>query len=447
MLIFNLMKMSLKPLNIGIIGNSLAGLTAAYVLRQNDHRVTLLEHFNPTEQSAYQHVPSQNHFDAPFHILNPTLWLNTLLLAELLGINTDHVHTHMSCSWLTSKREVGKTWLKTGRLGGLQTPIPTHPRFNKYAPTLAWGIYRFKWALQKLREMSNTIDLQTWLQQQNLPPLFWHGCILPMLLTLCSCDVANLMKWPAKPLLHFCHVMLQGKNLYRLQGGTQYLVRALQTDNTHIPAQNIQAVWQEHQQVYVKNDLDQIHHFDHVIIATTHAQTSFLDSHQFVQERQLLNQLPYTEGILVNHTDTRLMPNDRQDWSILNYLMSPDAQQQSLTVWLNPIEAALKHTHQPLLQTWQSLMPIPSEHIISQTHLTRSMYTPESLHSILTLQQLQKQASPNQKRVWFCGAWFGGGLPILESAVTSAIDVCNQLGAAWPRLFEQDANSSIQKGQ
>lgn len=435
------MNTSLKPLNIGIIGGGIAALTAAYVLRQNDHHVTLLEHLTHTQLSDHPHALSQSHCDAPFHVLNIALWPNTLLLAKLLGIHANDAHMHMSCSYLTAKQEVGKTWLKTGRLGGLQTPFPTHFRFNKYAPTLAWGVHRFKLALQQLPKISDDLDLQTWLQQQSLPPLFWNGCILPILLAVCACDVANLMKWSAKPLLHFCDVMLQGNNLYRLQGGTSHLSHALQTDSTHLLAQNIQAVWQENGQVFVKNEMNQIHHFDHIIIATASAQTSFLDAHQFAQERQLLSQLTHTKGILINHTDTRLMPKDHQDWSVLNYLMSPDTQQQSFTAWLNPTEASLKHANEPLFQTWQSLIPIQSEHIINQTHLTRPICTPASLKSIHALQQLQKQAAHNQKRVWFCGAWLCDGLPTLESAVTSAIDVCNQLGAAWPRLFEPDTSS------
>lgn len=45
MLIFNLMQISLQPLNIGIIGNGIAGFIAASVLRQNAAFVLKWLHF------------------------------------------------------------------------------------------------------------------------------------------------------------------------------------------------------------------------------------------------------------------------------------------------------------------------------------------------------------------------------------------------------------------
>ena len=171
--------------------------------------------------------------------------------------------------------------------------------------------------------------------------------------------------------------------------------------------------------------------FDHVIVATPTQACGFLDEQQFAQEKQALQQLPYSSGELISHTDSSVMPHQRRDWSPLHYSMRRDFSAHSFSVWLNPIEESLYQQPQAVLQTWNSLSPIKDAAIVHHTSLTRAVCTPESLHTVQQLRSLQADTQA-QRRLWLCGSWSCDGLPVLESAVTSALTVCAQLGATLP---------------
>ena len=149
-------------------------------------------------------------------------------------------------------------------------------------------------------------------------------------------------------------------------------------------------------------------------------------------EKNLLQQLPYNSGELISHTDSSVMPRKRRDWSPLHYSMRRDFSAHSFSVWLNPIETSLSETAPAVFQSWNSLSPIADKTIIQQTCLTRAVCTPTSLQVVKQLQGLQADVQLNQRRLWLCGSWSCEGLPILESAVTSALAVCKQLGAVLP---------------
>ena len=47
-------------------------------------------------------------------------------------------------------------------------------------------------------------------------------------------------------------------------------------------------------------------------------------------------------------------------------------------------------------------------------------------------QELQRRQKAPDRKVYFCGSWSCDGLPILESAVTSAMQIAKNLGAPIP---------------
>ena len=182
----------------------------------------------------------------------------------------------------------------------------------------------------------------------------------------------------------------------------------------------------------MRDAAEHTHAFDHVIVATPTQACGFLDEQQFAHEKQALQQLPYSSGELISHTDSSVMPHQRRDWSPLHYSMRRDFSEHSFSVWLNPIEESLRQQPQAVFQTWNSLSPINDASIVQHTYLTRAVCTPESLLTVKHLQRLQADAPTGQRRLWLCGSWNCDGLPVLESAVTSALTVCQHLGASLP---------------
>lgn len=419
--------MNSAPLHIAIIGSGMAGLTAAYVLGQHGHRVTVFESQAKSGLAAHSTAFGGGMIDAPLRVMNPQLWSHTLALAAHVGLSLYRVRTDMACSWLEDGH-IGATWFSSRRHPRVPVPILGNWRHVAAVPQLAWGLWQLKQALAHRHELDADLSLHAWLQRHPLPNLLWQGCVVPVLLTVCTCDVATLLQWPARRLLHFVDLLLQDAGLYRLHGGTQALASALQQDTLVRCHHAVTAVSQQAQQVWVRDADDQSHRFDHVIVATPTQACGFLDDAQYATEKRLLLQLPYSRGDLVSHTDTSAMPRQRRDWSPLHYSMSRDFQAHSFSVWLNPIEASLANDATPVLQTWNSLTPLQDSAIVQHTHLTRSVCTVDSLRTVKALQNLQA-ASNHTRRLWLCGSWSCDGLPVLESAVTSALSVCQHLGA------------------
>lgn len=409
---------------IAIIGSGMAGLVAAHALDRAHHQVTLFDTHATTGLSAHSHPFAGGTIDAPLRVMNPQLWRHTIALAQSLGIELYRIRTDMACSWVDAE-QMGATWFRSQRRQPFPFPIPSHWHHARVLPVLAWGVYRLRQHLRQLPAYDNSISLQQWLALHPMPQLFWDGCVVPVLLTVCTCDVPTLLQWPAKPLLEFVQLLLQDAGLYRLHGGTQQFAHALQQRIAHRACVQIEAVWQAQEQAYLRTADGQTHDFDHIIVATASQQTGFLDRVQYQRERHCLQQLPHTSGRLVSHTDASCMPRWRRDWAPLHYSMSPDFQRHSFSVWLNPIEESLR-SEAAVFQTWQPMLPIAKSSICHETTLSRAVCTPASLQVVQQLAQLQAQ-SATSRRVWLCGSWWCEGLPILESAVTSAQTVTSWL--------------------
>jgi predicted NAD/FAD-binding protein len=63
---------------------------------------------------------------------------------------------------------------------------------------------------------------------------------------------------------------------------------------------------------------------------------------------------------------------------------------------------------------------------IGHARFERPLVTPDSQAALQALQTLQGQPG---RRVWYCGAFAEPGVPLLESAVRSALRVARALGA------------------
>ena len=136
----------------------------------------------------------------------------------------------------------------------------------------------------------------------------------------------------------------------------------------------------------------------------------------------------FEDGELVIHTDQSAMPPKRKDWAVLSYMMDRKFTRQQFTVWLNSIEPSLVGKS-PIFQTWRPVVDIDPKKVISSVKLTRAVVDSDTIALNKELQERHKAAD---RKVYFCGSWSCDGLPILESAVTSAMKIAENFGAPLP---------------
>lgn len=416
-------------LDIAVIGSGMAGLATARILKDAGHNITIFEALPGRGMDSHSIEFEDGLIDAPLRVMNPHLWKNTLSLATHLGIKTYPVRTYMACSWLFEDRT--ETWLTTSRTRIGNFPIINNRKgIQQYGWRLVKGMLQLKTAIAKFFKSKNQdMTLAEFINRNEIEEVFWHGAVMPVLYTICTCDPKTIGEWPAKPLLVFLRQLTDGDALLRLQGGTPALVDKL------IEGINIQsgaAITHVHQQedgVVVENSAGQSQTFDRVVIATpTTKVQDFLDNQQFAEDIELLKQFKFEQGDLVIHTDQTVMPPKRKDWSVLSYMMDRKFTRQQFTVWLNSIEPTLVGKS-PVFQTWRPVTPIDPKKIISTVTLTRAVVDSKT---VALNKELQQRHHQDNRKVFFCGSWSCDGLPILESAVTSAMHIAEIFGAPLP---------------
>ena len=407
----------------------MAGLATARMLQDAGHHITIFEALPGRGMDSHSLEFEGGLIDAPLRVMNPYLWKNTLSLATHLGIKTYPVRTYMACSWLFEDKT--ETWLTTSRSRIGNIPIINNRKgLQQYGWRLVKGLLQLKVALTKFFKSKNQdISLAEFINRNEIEEVFWHGAVMPVLYTICTCNPKTIGEWPAKPLLIFLRQLTDGDALLRLQGGTPALVDKLIEGIQIEDGSAITLVQEQGYQVRVENAAGYSKLFDRVIVATpTTKIEEFLDPEQFASEIELLKKFKFEQGELVIHTDASVMPPKRKDWAVLSYMMDRKFTRQQFTVWLNSIEPSLVGKS-AVFQTWRPVTDIDPKKVIKSVMLTRAVVDANTVALNKELQQRHLEAN---RKVFFCGSWSCDGLPILESAVTSAMKIAEIFGAPLP---------------
>ncbi|WP_180038240.1 FAD-dependent oxidoreductase [Acinetobacter sp. YH16052] len=416
-------------LDIAVIGSGMAGLATARILQDAGHHITIFEALPGRGMDSHSLEFEGGLIDAPLRVMNPYLWKNTLSLATHLGIKTYPVRTYMACSWLFEDKT--ETWLTTSRSRIGNIPIINNRKgLQQYGWRLVKGLLQLKVALTKFFKSKNQdISLAEFINRNEIEEVFWHGAVMPVLYTICTCNPKTIGEWPAKPLLIFLRQLTDGDALLRLQGGTPALVDKLIEGIKIEDGSAITLVQEQGDQVKVENAAGYSKLFDRVIVATpTTKIEEFLDPVQFASEIELLKKFKFEQGELVIHTDASVMPPKRKDWAVLSYMMDRKFTRQQFTVWLNSIEPSLVGKS-AVFQTWRPVTDIDPKKVIKSVMLTRAVV---DANTVALNKELQQRHLDANRKVFFCGSWSCDGLPILESAVTSAMKIAEIFGAPLP---------------
>ncbi|RJO25202.1 monoamine oxidase, partial [Acinetobacter baumannii] len=339
------------------------------------------------------------------------------------------VRTYMSCSWLFEDRT--ETWLTISRSRIGNFPIINNRKgIQQYGWRLVKGMLQLKTAIHQFFKSKNQdITLAEFINQNDIEEVFWHGVVMPVLYTICTCNPKTIGDWPAKNLLEFLRHLTDGDMLLRMKGGTPAFVDSLIKGIDIHSGSAIKKVELQGEKVLVENEKGDQGTFDRVIVATpTSKLEEFLNPEQFAEDMNLLKQFRFEQGDLVIHTDATVMPPRRKDWSVLSYMMDRKFTRQQFTVWMNAVEPSLVGKN-PVFQTWRPVVDIDPKKVISKVTLTRAVVDSQTIALNKELQQ--RHLEPNRK-VFYCGSWSCDGLPILESAVTSAMHIAEILGAPLP---------------
>lgn len=409
-------------IHVAVIGSGMAGLAAARLCRDAGCRVTVFEAQARRGMDAHSISLQGGLVDVPLRVMSPLAWRHVIALAERVGVQTYPVNTYTTCSWLP-----GDTWFRSSRVPLLNWPVVGSWRYlNRSSWRLLTGFRTLGKAREAMRRDGlGHITLAEFQQRYPQDALFWRGLVLPILTTICTCSEEHLMAWPAGDLLDLLATIVQGDTLRRLKGGTPALVDGLARDLEFVSGSPVTEVKAVAGGMQVRNARGDVARVDTVIVATQANQIGFLDAADWPREHQCLSAIRFDHGELVVHRDTRFMPADRRDWSALHYQMRPDLSEAMFTVWVNPVENSLGNDDPPVFQTWNPLFAPDPQKVIVRVPLARAVVHGGTASALQGLSDLHGEPG---RQLFFCGSWAYPGVPLLESAVRSAIAVVQRLG-------------------
>ncbi|KAG0165627.1 hypothetical protein DFQ30_008202 [Apophysomyces sp. BC1015] len=324
-----------------------------------------------------------------------------------------------------------------------------------------------------LRNPSHSVanmTLGTWFQKHHIHPYFVHQIFVPLFAAVCTNSWQSMLDYPAADILEYMAVGLFQES-YVVACGVQEVVQKLSAPLKHVhlgttivSIRPINNSGIPGPRLALRDSQDQVFEVDHVIFATQgnqamrilqecydHLDPNDANHQQLVHDigRQIamLKPFRYDSSVVINHTDTRLLPRNQQDWQILNLGMIDTSVQPGKSRLIVPYPHdttmtthILNMTHATdnqclYLQTTNPCIPPDPKHIISVSHFERATVTIESkkmVHKYLfeplgnDVNETKIGPCQGSSGFWFVGSYCWKGIPLLEGCVASAQKVVTE---------------------
>lgn len=421
---------------IAVVGAGVAGLTAAWLLRER-HDVVLFERNDyiggHTHTIGVATPQGEVFLDTGFVVHNDRNYPQLEAMFDWLGIETQPSGMSFSVSVAGGRLEYAGSGINTlfGQRRNLVNPafwslINDILRFNKAA----------KRAL--LDDARSLTTLGSWLEQGGYRRGFRDHYLLPMGAAIWSCPPEKMLAFPAASFLRFFEnhglLDLRDRPQWRtVVGGSHNYVRRMRADlgpavRSSTPVKRVSRL---DAAVHIETAQGERESFDDVVLACHADEALRLLSEPSTDENELLGAFSYQHNRAVLHTDSTLMPKRRRVWSSWNYLSDGSTGQAaglSVTYWMN----ALQNLHSST-QFFVSLNPL---HEPDPTRIVATMDYEHPVYDAAALKaQKQLQRIQGRDGLWHCGSYFGNGFH--EDALCSALEVASAFEVKAPWVSQQ----------
>ncbi len=415
---------------IAVVGSGIAGLVAARRL-DSMARVTLFEaagrfggHARTVEVTL---DGARGAVDTGFLVYNERTYPGLTRLFAELGVQT--AASDMSLSF--QRPSTGFEWCGSDlNTVFAQRANLLRPRFWR----MLGEVLRFNRLatnqLDAAPALVPTLTLGQYLLRHRFSDAFREDYLLPMVASIWSCPMEQMLEFPAVSLLRFCrnHGLLQisDRPAWRtVVGGSREYVRrvvdGLRDARPSCPVREVRrvppgrgdaGVWVRHAQGSER--------FDEVVMACHSPQALALLADATPEERSVLGAIRYQRNRAVLHTDVRLLPQRRKAWAAWNFESGPaDGQRRvCLHYLINRLQPL--PWQQPVIVSLNPLREPRADSVIEEHEFDHPVFDVDALAAQGRLDTIQGVA-----RVWFCGAWAGHGFH--EDGLQSALRMTERL--------------------
>jgi len=419
-----------KP-TLAVIGSGIAGLSAAWLLKDK-YQVTLFERHAAPGMGAYAVDVGDDgnrvEIDIPLRVITAGYYHELFKLYQTLGVDierTDHAgafFTHTGGDVFHYKNyHIGKY-----SFSFLNSP----KRLSRTNLIHGMAAIKFFYEIKKIN-IALMYDLtfgEFLLEWPHAKPAFVDQVLLPMLATICTCDYDSIKQYPASIIIDYLACGVAEEGVWKATHGVADIVAKITQGYDIKTHSQIAHIANTGKGIKLSLTTGEDYSFDHVVVATQPQHAGPMITADQPELAAHFNQIKFETSEMVVHRDSSIYPRPWQDISPVCYSVDQAQQRPMATVCLNKSMTTVKDCL-PVFQTWHPTTKINSEAILASVTFERPVMSFDALEHIQSIHDSMQQAD---NRIWFCGSYLGGGIPLLEAGVRSSLRVANKLGIQTP---------------
>jgi len=413
---------------IAVVGSGIAGLSAAWLLSHR-HDVTLIERFKTLGMDARSIDLGDQRIDVPLRVFYPGYYPQLSKLYRHTQIDFESVDYGSSFSELSQS-----AYFRYGNFvrGEISVPYVSPSMFFRSGFTNLLGeVMRFfkREPAQFRNGKAENKTITAYLKERDYSDNFIHRFILPAMAGIGTCSYSAASNYPADVVVDYFSRGLFFTGVRRVKAGTRDVVTRL-TNNVSklILGHQVESISPASDGVHIKLEGQEALHFHHVVLATQANQALDLVAPSFTTERAILEKFPYESSRVTMHCDPALAPRDQRDWAPVNFILESGQSKPMATIWMNRVQPALRNSPD-VFQTWNPIVEPQADKLLAEAKVERPIVTGDSVKAIKELRDLRHRRG---SRLWVTGSYAQWGIPLLEAAVVSAIEVSESLGVNLP---------------
>lgn len=280
------------------------------------------------------------------------------------------------------------------------------------------------------RGTRDEVTLGAFLAIGGYSPYFVQHFVLPVVSAVWSAGPTVSLKYPARYLFAFLanHGMLSvtGSPQWRsvVGGSRSYVDRVVKDLSAVHVATPVRAVHVKDNGVEIRDDADQVHEADHVVIATHPDEALQLLTSPTQAEQEILGAFSYSRNETWLHTDSSLLPRSAGALASWNYLKAACHENDGPVLVSYHMNRLMRLAEpEDYVVTLNAANRVKDDAVIAKMTYAHPVYTPESVAAQRRLPEL------NTGRVAYAGAYHGWGFH--EDGCASGVRAAASLGVTW----------------